>query len=565
MHSLENGRMLIRDASTHVSITYLRDIREEEESAPMHLLVRKESWSNEKPLRGGKQFYGIYGEIEVNEGTYLIYVKECESVGEIRNSTVYKILEGSSILLRGKNDPFVHQTIEEFFRRGGLYFSSNFDLSEDISKSGKKENFDFIYNYIPVSKFLQNREEESLGFCIHAIQGYFGEKLLNWCVPLKCVILSRRSWKNAGTRYFSRGCDSRGHAANTVETIFHVTHKKEEFSYLQIRGSVPLSWEQRIDLSYKPPVRMNQLNISKMLFLKHLEVLRSRYKDTLFLTLLDEEGHEKELNEIYQNELRSNSVEYYAVDYHKMSKSQEEKRHFKQALKELIAKNKVIRTNCIDCLDRTNVVQTQISKIKLVEHLELGEYSETGEVLDIDDYLSAEDKKALGALWNENANSLSMQYTGTSALKTDITAHGVRTIKGMIQDVISSGKRYVKNNFTDARMHEAIELMTGVRQHLGNSNRGGRKLIANLFIILITLIISYKINISSIIILILVYRIVSISIHPNTPSPRILQAPAPQKTQKARKTKQSTPRSDSRNVPQSTPRSTSRNVPRNPQ
>lgn len=52
-------------------------------------------------------------------------------------------------------------------------------------------------------------------------------------------------------------------------------------------------------------------------------------------------------------------------------------------------------------------------------------------------------------VWADNADLVSIQYSGTGALKTDFTRTGKRSIQGAIQDGINSVMRYYKNNFTD--------------------------------------------------------------------------------------------------------------------
>lgn len=73
----------------------------------------------------------------------------------------------------------------------------------------------------------------------------------------------------------------------------------------------------------------------------------------------------------------------------------------------------IIRTNCIDCLDRTNVVQSTFAKQILkqfVVHLGLppiGSGVDGG--LDV----------AFNGMWANNGDQISKQYAGTSALKGD--------------------------------------------------------------------------------------------------------------------------------------------------
>ena len=53
------------------------------------------------------------------------------------------------------------------------------------------------------------------------------------------------------------------------------------------------------------------------------------------------------------------------------------------------------------------------------------------------------------SVWADNADVISIQYSGTGALKTDYTRTGKRTKWGLVRDGINSLTRYYKNNFTD--------------------------------------------------------------------------------------------------------------------
>lgn len=74
----------------------------------------------------------------------------------------------------------------------------------------------------------------------------------------------------------------------------------------------------------------------------------------------------------------------------------------------------VFRVNCMDCLDRTNVVQTAIGKAVLESQLvKLGlspPYSPIPEQL----------KSPFMVLWANNGDIISRQYAGTNALKVGI-------------------------------------------------------------------------------------------------------------------------------------------------
>lgn len=80
--------------------------------------------------------------------------------------------------------------------------------------------------------------------------------------PFAFALVSRRSRHRVGTRYFTRGVDSKGHASNSNETeqIVVVPRKggegEEVFSYVQTRGSVPVYWSQVNTLRYVPDLQV---------------------------------------------------------------------------------------------------------------------------------------------------------------------------------------------------------------------------------------------------------------------------------------------------------------------
>ena len=63
--------------------------------------------------------------------------------------------------------------------------------------------------------------------------------------------------------------------------------------------------------------------------------------------------------------------------------------------------------------------------------------------------------------WADNADRMSILYTGTKALKTDFTRTGKRTLKGAIDDGVNAIQRYYINNFCDGFNHDCYDLCLG--------------------------------------------------------------------------------------------------------
>ncbi|CAJ1946044.1 unnamed protein product [Cylindrotheca closterium] len=132
----------------------------------------------------------------------------------------------------------------------------------------------------------------------------------------------------------------------------------------------------------------------------------------------------------------------------------------------------VVRTNCMDCLDRTNVVQSILGRYVLFDQL-LGANNNTQtkkEKKQLQKQFRKSKQLSLPwpqseinhrALWADNADEISRLYAGTNALKRDFTRTGQRTKLGALDDGMNSLQRYYLNNFMDADRQEGMDLMVG--------------------------------------------------------------------------------------------------------
>lgn len=62
--------------------------------------------------------------------------------------------------------------------------------------------------------------------------------------------------------------------------------------------------------------------------------------------------------------------------------------------------------------------------------------------------------------WANNGDTISRQYAGTAALKSDFTRTGERKLAGMFKDSYNSATRYYKNRFRDTFRQGTIDIMT---------------------------------------------------------------------------------------------------------
>ena len=120
----------------------------------------------------------------------------------------------------------------------------------------------------------------------------------------------------------------------------------------------------------------------------------------------------------------------------------------------------IFRSNCIDCLDRTNVIQSVLARQVLHKILHKLGFEEvpTGEVFEL---FLFEFESIYKNIWADNGDFLSNAYTGTDALKGDFTRIGKKTIKGTINDGKLACIRYYVNAFKDGYNQDCHDLFLG--------------------------------------------------------------------------------------------------------
>lgn len=113
----------------------------------------------------------------------------------------------------------------------------------------------------------------------------------------------------------------------------------------------------------------------------------------------------------------------------------------------------------MDCLDRTNVVQSVFSRIITFRQLWKMGILNKPKGTPFESF-PIKFEEIFRQAWTNNANVVSILYSGTPALKTDFTLTGKRTPKGAIMDGINSCKRYYINNFCDFHNQDILDTTT---------------------------------------------------------------------------------------------------------
>jgi len=296
------------------------------------------------------------------------------------------------------------------------------------------------------------------------------------CDEYKLALVSRRSRYRAGTRYKRRGIDVDGYVANYVETEQIIEVAGDHIvSFVQTRGSIPIYWSQP-GLRYRPPPRLlKDFETNHEAFTKHFDRETWKHKHVNVISLVDESGKEKLLGDAYIDQvlaLDSPQLTYITFDFHEYCRGLkfENVAVLLESIQDILKfmrycwvdhkgliceQQSVFRINCVDCLDRTNIVQTAIARnILEIQFRKVG-------LLPPEVNLPADCRTKYQEIWANNGDALSRQYAGTAALKGDFTRTGERRFAGLMKDGYNSASRYILNQFKDAYRQLAIDILSG--------------------------------------------------------------------------------------------------------
>lgn len=465
------------------------------------LIIERESgrtYSSEKfnPLEHGALKTEIYyldifliiGIVPVNEILYLAVVTEADIIDSIKDQNIYTI-KGTrfipiSLEMRESESERVETQNLIKLLSTGFYFSYYYDLTRALS-SHKVEgslhdraDTSFYWNYELCRDFVSQAIDTQWFFPI--IQGYVGiQTIVHENSTMFFALISRRSCERTGTRYNCRGLDDEGNVANYVETEQILIIDDLAFSCVQVRGSVPLFWEQTgmsAQVSITRSREMNEIGLKK-----HGEEMCKRFgKVTMVNLLSSSKSGEKELTDAWEglnhdlSQVFENRIYYQHYDFHGMVKGSRFSNinafiyscledyinffyfYMEKGVKKIYHQKGIIRTNCLDCLDRTNVMQSYIGWIVL--YLQMQELKlPLAKTMDGAAHLHI--CRAFKNMWADNGDALSEQYTGTGSTISNVTREGKRGLKGMISHGLKTLNRFYNANVEDANRQKGIDFL----------------------------------------------------------------------------------------------------------
>ncbi|KAA3479593.1 phosphoinositide phosphatase SAC6-like [Gossypium australe] len=444
-----------------------------------------------------QMIFGVVGMLKLVAGSYLFVITERKCVGSYLGHLIFKVISLKVLpcVHSVKNSTPEQKKVENEFSRllkvaertTGLYFSydTNLTLSTqrlyDLGNESKmlplwrQAEPRFLWNSYMLEALIDKKLDPYLLPVVqgsfHNFQATIGKEIVD------VTLIARRCTRRNGTRMWRRGADPVGHVANFVETEQIIQINGFTSSFVQVRGSIPFLWEQIVDLTYKPKFEIVRPEEAPQIAERHFLDLRKMYGSVLAVDLLNKHGGEGRLSDMFSNAMQpivSEDLRYLHFDFTKICGHV----HFERLsflydqIADFLVKNGyfllneesekmeqlgVVRTNCIDCLDRTNITQSMIAR-KILE-LQLRRIG----VFAAEETISSHPKldRCFRILWANHGDGISIQYSGTAALKGDLVRSGQRRVQGILKDRYISLKRYYLNNFSDGTKQDAIDLLQG--------------------------------------------------------------------------------------------------------
>ncbi|XP_060645112.1 polyphosphoinositide phosphatase [Drosophila nasuta] len=323
--------------------------------------------------------------------------------------------------------------------------------------------------------------EVTHGYVSQSCISIFGRRV-NVC------LIARRSSRFAGTRFLKRGANFQGDVANEVETEQIVSDGQRLCAFTQMRGSIPSHWSQDISkMVPKPPIQLDISDPYAQTPSRHFERLLFHYGAPLIMLNLVKKRERRKHESIISKELE-NSIKYlnqFLPPQHRMKHI-----HFDMARQsrlsggnvmehlaviaesiiqmtnmfykahrgsELSFQTGIVRTNCVDCLDRTNSAQFAIGKCALGHQLERLGFLKTPKLEFDSDCVTM-----LEHLYEEHGDTLALQYGGSQLVHRIKTYRKTAAWASQGNDVMQTLSRYYSNTFSDTEKQQSINLFLGL-------------------------------------------------------------------------------------------------------
>eukprot|EP00927_Polykrikos_kofoidii_P001413 TRINITY_DN10528_c0_g2_i1.p1 TRINITY_DN10528_c0_g2~~TRINITY_DN10528_c0_g2_i1.p1 ORF type:complete len:1186 (-),score=172.63 TRINITY_DN10528_c0_g2_i1:261-3764(-) len=473
----------------------------------------------------------VLGCVVADHAAFLLIVTESRVVVGIDGFEVREVRRCDALpfALGGKEAVGV-AGIRELFERN-FYFSNDFDITRSLQRQrawqethGQRPTVEHFMVHAD-ERFVWNRRLAEPLMCQNGVsarwftpvvQGFVEAKTCDVSVDRRkwvLILIARKSCRHAGTRYNARGLDDDGEAANWIETEqIALTPEGAWFSFIQVRGSAPVFWEQSSGKAAVNLTRGPELIATG--FDKHRRLVEAEYGQVVFLSLLSRSSTKQATEGVLVDALdrqqrTQRDVQFVTVDFHARvgnfhhgddidsfdgrleAVAQEAVSEYlhcfgyfqAQELPSVASEvgqtqTGVIRTNCFDCLDRTNMLQSQMAWQWLSclcrgvgGHLAASVIHARSPRLGASFHEPACPKKTamraiVRGMWADLGDVLSELYTGASSTMGATLRQGGSNAMSFLEMGWATVNRAIHAHFGDEARQNALRLALGPQRLL---------------------------------------------------------------------------------------------------
>ncbi|KAL3882137.1 hypothetical protein ACJMK2_028508 [Sinanodonta woodiana] len=460
--------------------------------------------------------FGIVGFVRFLEGYYIILITKRRKIALIGPHTIYKIVDTAMLYIPNDSVRCSHPDESKYVKlfqsvdlSTNFYFSYSYDLTHTLQ-----------FNMTPTITMmfgLKNSPEYKFVWNKYLLEKFEGRVDYDWVLYIIYGFIAqytRRSNEFAGTRFLKRGTNCEGAVANEVETeqIVHDAsltslNKTRVSSFVQTRGSIPIFWSQDVSTMVpRPTITVDQSDPYFHAAGLHFNWTIRRYGAPIIVLSLVKRREKRRHESILCDEFKSavtylnqflpeeHHIRYIGFDMAYSSKSktkdvlsrlaeishscikmtgfylsvpkpvndyiwtQEEFKDIQSYKTQWGSKQTgVIRTNCVDCLDRTNTAQFALGKCALSYQLcALGVLSTPELDFDTDCLRMLED------LYEDLGDTIALQYGGSQLVHRIEGYRKIAVWKAHSRDILQTLSRYYSNTFSDMEKQQATNIFLGL-------------------------------------------------------------------------------------------------------
>ncbi|CDZ98337.1 Putative phosphoinositide phosphatase [Phaffia rhodozyma] len=274
-------------------------------------------------------------------------------------------------------------------------------------------------------------------------------------------------------------------------------------SYVQYRGSIPLLWSQDTSGSqFRPPIEINVVDPYFSAAARHFNQLLKTYGGRVIIVNLikAKEAVPREMKLLaeftqcieYLNQFLPEDAKMIHIPFD-MSRASKNKDQDVVGILEDIAEESleitkffhsgrmrredgivpfrdtlqlqsgILRTNCVDCLDRTNAAQFAMGK-RVFGHQLYALGIIPSPILEYDCVAT----NLLNSMYHDQGDTLALQYSGGALVNRVDTYKHTTQWNSHSRDLIENIKRYYANSLLDAEKQSAIDAFLGVEKGISS-------------------------------------------------------------------------------------------------